>query len=498
MFRAFIRASAFWGKEVFAILRQPQLIVSLILGPFLILLLFGIGLRIEPRALRVLFVTQENSVSAEQIKQYATSLGPQLIFAGITGDLEDAQAKLRRGEVEVVAVVPSNPTQTINNNQQAMFTLYHREIDPTQISYIEIFGHVYIDEINRRILQADIVQAQNHVTEFQANIRTARTEAAAVRDALQRGDTASAKQHQQALAMQINTLASTMTVGALVFGMQSTADANGSNQDSITSLLDDLRKNATNGDASAGNAADTAAKIDSDLEKLSVRLDQFKKIDPAVAISPFSSEIKSVSPVPLKSADYFATSALALILQHLALTFAALSIVQERRMGTLELFRVSPLSTVETLFGKYLSFAVFTSIIGAVLCGLIVYGLQVPMLGNWVNLALAIFLLIFTSLGLGFVISLISQSDSQAIQYAMLALLASVFFSGAFISLDSLILPVRTVSWAMPATYGIVLFQDIMLRGFAPNPILLGALGAMGLFLYLVAWALLHRTLATR
>ena len=52
----FIRIFAFVRKEMISILRQPRLIFSLILGPFLILLLFGIGYRDTPRILRTLFV----------------------------------------------------------------------------------------------------------------------------------------------------------------------------------------------------------------------------------------------------------------------------------------------------------------------------------------------------------------------------------------------------------------------------------------------------------
>ena len=48
LYRFLIRSSAFVGKEIFAILRQPMLILTLVLGPFLILLLFGLGFRNDP------------------------------------------------------------------------------------------------------------------------------------------------------------------------------------------------------------------------------------------------------------------------------------------------------------------------------------------------------------------------------------------------------------------------------------------------------------------
>ena len=51
-----IRISAFLSKEIFEIMRQPMLLVTLVLGPFLILFFFGIGFRNEPRSLRTMFV----------------------------------------------------------------------------------------------------------------------------------------------------------------------------------------------------------------------------------------------------------------------------------------------------------------------------------------------------------------------------------------------------------------------------------------------------------
>ncbi len=55
-FRGTIRASAFLRKEIFDILRQPRLIFALVLGPFIILFLFGMGYHSQPPNLRTLIV----------------------------------------------------------------------------------------------------------------------------------------------------------------------------------------------------------------------------------------------------------------------------------------------------------------------------------------------------------------------------------------------------------------------------------------------------------
>jgi ABC-type polysaccharide/polyol phosphate export permease len=54
---------------------------------------------------------------------------------------------------------------------------------------------------------------------------------------------------------------------------------------------------------------------------------------------------------------------------------------------------------------------------------------------------------------------------------------------------------VRVVSWALPATYGIRLLQDIMLRGNPFEPVLFYGLLGIGVGLFLLCWFLLKRVM---
>ena len=283
--------------------------------------------------------------------------------------------------------------------------------------------------------------------------------------------------------------------------MQQTKGVNGGNADPVQSTLTDLRQNTNQlNNSSSANKAERLAridKIDKDITDLDGKLAEFQSIDPSIIVSPFHSETKSIAPVQPSLSDFFAPAVLALLLQHLAVTFAALSIVRERNVGTMELFRVSPLSAAEALFGKYISYMLFGGVIAAILSALLAFALHVPMLGNWWYFALVIAAVLFTSLGIGFAISIVSQTDSQAVQYSMIILLASVFFSGFIMSLDMLLPPVRVISWLLPTTYGTLLLRDIALRGTDPNWLLLGGLAAIGLVLMLISWRLMRRLISS-
>jgi len=502
--KSLIRMMAFLSKEISEILRQPRLLLTLVLGPFLILFVFGIGYQNKARALRTLFVIQQNSPIKSQIEQYAKTLGPQLIYAGVTSDEAAALDELRQGKVDLVAVAPVNAYETIRNSQQAVFILYNHEIDPTQISYIKYFGQVYIDEVNRRVLLAITEQGQKEATSLQSELASAHQNAVALHDAIQAGDMVSARQYQSQLATNLDNI--TLAVGAslgVLNSVQQTLGGGSSNAGAILAALSDIRQNTNalnnvnSSSYSKTQDLQNATKIENDISNLQSQLKEFTSINPDVIVRPFSSEAKSIAKLQPTALDFFAPAVIALLLQHLAITFAALSIVRERSVGTMELFRVSPLTSSETLFGKYLSYIIFGALLTVALTLLVVDVLHVPMLGSWVNYGLVILALLFTSLGFGFLISLISKTDSQAVQLTMIMLLASVFFSGFMMSLDMIKYPVSIVSWSLPTTYGIIMLRDIVLRGAVPNMNLLGGLALIGVGLCLVSWLMLRRMIST-
>lgn len=329
----------------------------------------------------------------------------------------------------------------------------------------------------------------------------ARQNVSAERQTLQSGDETLAMEKQQNLSGNVDSVS--QAVGASI-GLMSilqpsldlTGGSGGEGQDTLT----DLRQNTDQLGEESGTMDERLARLDKinkDLTDLDSKLTAFQSIDPSIIVSPFRSETMSVASVQPTISDFFAPAVLSLLLQHLAITFAALSIVRERNAGTMELFRVSPLSAAEALFGKYISYMLFGGIIAAILSAILVFALRVPMLGNWWNFVLVIAAVLFTSLGIGFAISIVSQTDSQAVQYSMITLLASVFFSGFIMNLGMLWEPVRVISWMLPTTYGTLMLRDIALRGLDPNWSLLVSLFAIGLLLMIISWLLMRRLIAS-
>jgi ABC-2 type transport system permease protein len=430
MFKFLIRISSFLGKEFVEILRQPRLILTLVFGPFLIMFLFGLGYPDQSRPLRTLYVIEDQSALQDQANLFTESPSPAIINLGVENNKDVALAKLARNQTDLAVVIPTNPVETIRNNQQAEFIVYHNEVDPFQTAYVQSVARIYVDEINRRALQTVTEQGQEDAGSAQPSLESALAKTKAIRAALPPGDTSTAAQ------------------------------------------LTDLEQ---------------------DLSTVNEDLTTFRSLGSGVLVSPFTVQTSGLSEVRFTPTGFFAPAVIVLLLQHLSVTFASLSIVRERRSGIMELFRVAPLTALETLLGKFVSYILFEIILAGIITGLAVWVLKIPMLGPWQDYAAAIVVLIFTSLALGFLISLISQTDTQAVQYSMLVLLASIFFSGFFLDLRLMWEPIRVVAWSIPATYGIRLLQDIMLRGELSSANIFLGISAIGVGLFLLDWLLLRR-----
>lgn len=220
-----------------------------------------------------------------------------------------------------------------------------------------------------------------------------------------------------------------------------------------------------------------------------------RAIAPETVARPVKAEVQNRAPVQPALLTFFAPAVLALVLQHLGITVTALSMVRERSSGAIEILRVAPISTVELLTGKYIAYAMTSLLVAALILVITTNLLHIPFRGDPLELAVLVVLLTFASLGAGLFISLWSDSERQAVQLATLVLLLSVFFSGFVLPVSELQMPVRALAYALPVTYAIPAFQQEMLRGELPNAIALGALGAIGLLLFLGSAVRLRRVL---
>ena len=143
---------------------------------------------------------------------------------------------------------------------------------------------------------------------------------------------------------------------------------------------------------------------------------------------------------------------LVLIVQHVAITVSSLSILQDRQRGAVDLFRVSPIRATELLVGKYLAFATLSMLVAAVVLGLLVVGFGVPLLGPPEHVFLALGLLVLAATGSACSSRWSPTRTDRPSSWALIILLASVFFSGLAIDRSHFTPLVQALSEMLPTT----------------------------------------------
>jgi ABC-2 type transport system permease protein len=460
IFKPFIRLLSFFAKEVNEIRRQPRLVLSLLLGPFAILLLFGAGYQGSQPLLRTAIVLPpgaENDLDEGALAQIS-GLNFQLVSVG--SDREEALRQLRAGELDVVQIFPADIQEQVLRGEQPSVEFLYNQINPINEQWIQYLGYAEVVEINKNLLL-------NTTSSMQSEAQTVRGQLADVRQQLEELDAGLSSTDPERLQESLRGLrqaSAALAVGGMAAGAQG---------QELRGELEQLQEDLDTLDqaVSEGRLQEQQERVRTTRDRIA-RLEeqtaQFSELPPAVIVSPLQQTYQNLNGASYDLMTYYAPSVLALLVQHIAVTLGALSLVRERVLGATEIFRVAPVSIGQILIGKYLGYTLFIGAISGLLV-LLMRLLNIPFLGDPFVFAGLVLLLTLASLGIGFFISAVSNSDSQAVQLSMLVLLMSVFFSGFFLPLENFWEPVRAVAYALPLTHGIAGYHNIMLRGIGPS-----------------------------
>jgi len=182
----------------------------------------------------------------------------------------------------------------------------------------------------------------------------------------------------------------------------------------------------------------------------------------------------------LRSADFMVPGLVGLIMAFIGIVITSLGVVRERERGTLEQLLVTPITRLELMLGKMIpylaiAFADMAVIVGA---GLALFG--VPLRGSFALLLVLAALFLVSTLGIGLLVSSVSQNQQQAMQLAILILLPQVLLSGWIFPLASIPIGIRWISYVFPLTYFIPIVRGIFLKGlglpdlWVPTVVLIG------------------------
>jgi ABC-2 type transport system permease protein len=161
--------------------------------------------------------------------------------------------------------------------------------------------------------------------------------------------------------------------------------------------------------------------------------------------------------------DYVIPGIIGLVLQLLTVTLMACTITREREAGTLSQLMITSLRREEIVIGKVLPYlAISLFLIGSAVA-VAYFHFSVRFQQPFV-LFLICLLFLMCSLGLGLLISAFSNTQTQAIQFAVFFLLPVFPLSGAFAPLDQLPHTIRCISQTFPLTHFCHAFRLISLQ----------------------------------
>jgi ABC-2 type transport system permease protein len=173
---------------------------------------------------------------------------------------------------------------------------------------------------------------------------------------------------------------------------------------------------------------------------------------------------------------YMIPGLVAIILQIQTLILAALAIVREREQGTMEQLIVTPVRSWELMLGKIIPYLVVSLFNMVVLIWLsdVLFGVRIAgSLWELVGLSL---IFIIGSLGMGVLISNISQTQMQAIYVAMfLVLIPAIILSGLMFSRENMPAFTYWYSELLPVTQYLEITKGIMLRGVSASTLWLSS-----------------------
>lgn len=381
------RILAFIGKELVETARRPWAVLSLVVGPLVLLLAFGASFSGFRRPLNAIIVVPPGSGLPTNANLYQQQQIPGLNLVGVVPDSVQAEQDLKNGTADVVVVAPPDLQQKFKAGQQSVIRVEYSLIDPIRIGDAQLLAREVANIANQQLITMAVAQGQAQVP--------------------------------------------------------------------------------------AGTPG--------------------KQIPPQVIAAPTRAETVNLAPTDPTVVDYFGIAAVALILQHLAVTLYALSLVRERVQGRFEIFRVAPVHTFEVLLGKALAYFALAAIVSVLAIIVLSVSMAVPDLATRGSIALVVALVIAASLGLGALVAAVSDSERQVVQLSLFTLLASVFFGGFMLSVDEFHPAAQVFAYLLPVTHGIKLLQDDMLRGSAQPVWELEALGAMAVAFSAVSWGLVRR-----
>jgi ABC-2 type transport system permease protein len=185
----------------------------------------------------------------------------------------------------------------------------------------------------------------------------------------------------------------------------------------------------------------------------------------------------------LKTAPYVVPGIAGTLLVIVTTLVTAMGLSREREMGTMEQVLVTPIRPLWLLIGKLLPFLVIGIFDVLLLVTVGSWVFEVPLRGSLLVGGSGVLLYLFSTLGVGLLISTLSQNQQQAFLGAFIFMMPAILLSGVMTPIRGMPEWLQVITWLNPVRHFAEVMRGVLMRGagFADLWFQLAFLAALGL-----------------
>lgn len=161
---------------------------------------------------------------------------------------------------------------------------------------------------------------------------------------------------------------------------------------------------------------------------------------------------------------FFLPGVIGVLIMQIALILTGISVVREREKNTLEQLLVTPINKVAFVIGKILPYILIAMLDFYLILGVGWHFFELPFPDSHVALFLLAFIYVSVMIALGLLISLISQTQQQAMFIAIFIIVPSILLSGFIFPLEAIPDYIRPISYIIPFTYFIEIIRGLLIK----------------------------------
>jgi len=167
----------------------------------------------------------------------------------------------------------------------------------------------------------------------------------------------------------------------------------------------------------------------------------------------------------LTSRNFYVPGVIAVIVMLVTLLLTSMLVVREKELGTMEQIVVTPITPFEFILGKTMP-SIILGFANMILVTLIcVFWFDIPVRGSIITLFVANGFYLMTTIGIGLLISTVSETQQQAMMSTFFFYLPAVLLSGFMFPIANMPEVVQAFTYLNPLRYFLIIIRGIFLKG---------------------------------